>query len=203
MRTKPRPHVRWFTDRQWPERRNGKPRRRSPRQLVALRLHDFARLFRSRYGVELPDDDAGRDDLDPVIHHIASQPQAAKRARLWLDLWAPWLTLGEQRKIIADGIASARAWTADQLAWRYRLTMEERTMLGITTIGAVDQGKAARAKLRKERDRQRKANARRAAGAKPRREYEAGALAQLRPWEAAGMSRRTWYRKRGTGPATA
>lgn len=195
--------VRWLSTRQ----KRGRRTKVSPQQLVALRLTDFAQLFRSRYGTQLPDDDSGRDDIEPVLHHIAALPQPARRAAHWLEIWAPWLTLGEQRDLIASAIASARPWKADHLAWRYRITQEERTMLGLTTIGAVDHGKRARTKRRKDRDRERKAAARRAAGAKPRAEYEASALTHAKPWEAEGISRRTWYRRRardtGTGPATA
>lgn len=205
MAQAPRPaQVRYFSKRQ----KRGK-RRSSPRQIIPLRLNDFAILFRSRYaGIHLPNDDAGRDDLEPVIHHIAALPQAARRAHHWLGLWAPWLTLAEQHQIITDGIANARAWTADQLAWRYRVTREEREVLGLTTIGAIDQGKGARTKRRRDRDRKRKAEQRRAAGAKPRTEYEMNSKSRTKPWIDAGMSRATWYRKNRnseteTGPATA
>jgi len=40
---------------------------------------------------------------------------------------------------------------------------------------------------------------RRANGAKQRAEYETGSTTARQPWLAAGISRRTWYR-RGTGP---
>lgn len=198
-------NVKWFEDR---PRRKGK-RKASPQQIVGLRLHELARLLASRYrGTQLPDDDSGRDDIEPVLHHIAGLTQAARRAGYWLDLWAPWMDRAESQTIITAGIASARAWTADQLAWRYRVTREEREMLGLRTIGAIDQGKAARTQRRKHRDRQRKANARRAAGMLPRSEYEGAATERAKPWIAEGISRRTWYRRRaaqspnGTGPAT-
>lgn len=201
-----RANVKWFSTRQKPGRR----RKASPQQIVGLRLHELARLFAHRYrGTQLPNDDSGRDDIEPVLHHIAALTQPARRAGYWLDLWAPWLSRAESAEIVARCIATARPWKADQLAWRYRVTKEERTMLGLTTIGAIDHGKAARTKRRKERDRQRKAAARRAAGAKPRSEYEAATIERAKPWEAEGISRRTWYRRRtsanvsGTGPATA
>lgn len=77
-------------------------------------------------------------------------------------------------------------------------------MLGVTTIGAIDENKAARTKRRRMLDRQRKENARRAKGVKPRKVYEGQAVSATKPWEAEGVSRRTWYRRqRGTGPATA
>jgi transposase len=33
----------------------------------------------------------------------------------------------------------------------------------------------------------------------PREEYEAASLARRRPWEAEGISRATWYRRRAVG----
>lgn len=191
----------------WSRRAKPRGRKSSPRQILAFRLADFARLFRARYGVTLPDDDAGRDDLEPVLHHLAAMPQAARHCAQWLDLWAPWLSRAESREAIAKAVASPRGWTADQLAWRYRVTKEERTMLGLTTIGAIDQGKGARTKRRRECDRQRKTAKRRAAGAVSRSEYVQASIEHAKPWEQAGISRATWYRKRAreteTGPATA
>lgn len=47
---------------------------------------------------------------------------------------------------------------------------------------------------RRERDRTRDEAKRRAAGAVDRETYEANSLSSQRPWEALGMSRRSWYR---------
>lgn len=184
-------NVRYFSTRQ-----KGKRKRSTPMQIVALRIADLSTLFRSRYGAVLPDDDAGRDDIKLAVDHLAALAHPARAITRWLESWAPWMTLGEQRQVIADGIGKQRNWKADALAWPLRLTKEERTMLGITTIGAIDHGKAARRKRRKDRDRERKQAKRRAAGALPRDEYEAGSTEKRRPWEAEGVSRRTWYRRR-------
>jgi len=183
--------VRYFSDLQKAKRKLA-----TPMQIASLRIADLSRLFRSRYGVTLPDDDAGRDDIKLAVDHLASLPHPARAITRWLENWAPWLTLAEHRQIIADGIAGQRHWKADALAWRLRLTEEERRMLGITTIGAVDMGKAARTKRRRDRDRERKATKRKAAGAVPRREYEANSTEKAKPWIAEGVSRATWYRRR-------
>ena len=53
------------------------------------------------------------------------------------------------------------------------------------------------------RERQRDQAYRRANGAKPRARYEAESLARVKPREAEGISRRTWYRRRGTSPSAA
>lgn len=178
-------------------------------QLVALRLHDLAKVFRARYGNVLPDDDAGRDDLIVAVHHLACLPHPQKPIAQWLDLWAPWLTRAESKGIIGEALANPQRWKADQLAWRLRLTAEDRRMLGVTTIGAIDENKAARTKRRRKLDRQRKENARRAKGIKPRKVYEGQSISAAKPWEAEGISRRTWYRRQNalvppdTSPATA
>lgn len=194
----------------WSSRRKGRSSRKaSPQQIVGLRLWDFSRLLEYRHGRPMRDSEDSRDAIEPVIHHMAALTQPARRCAKWLRMWAPWLTLEEQDQIINRGIATARAWKADQIAWRYRVTVEERDMLGLSTIGAIDRGKAARTKRRKARDRDRKAAARRAAGMTPRAEYEAASLEHAKPWLEQGISRRTWYRRlakhssdTGTGPAT-
>lgn len=179
-------------------------------QLVALRMNDLAVLFRSRWGVTLPDDDAGRDDLLIALNHLACLAHPRGHIARWIEIWAPWLTAREQAEIVPPILANPQRWKADALAWRLRLTMEQRTMLGITTIGAVDMNKGARTKLRKQRDRERKARQRRAKGMKPRKAYELQSITAAKPWIAEGISRRTWYRRRagtsppnGTSPATA
>jgi hypothetical protein len=192
-------HVKWFEDR--PKKRRG---RRSPMQLVALRLNDLAVLFRARYGTELPDDDAGRDDLKIALNHLACLAHPRGHIARWLEIWAPWMTIAEQREIVPPILANPQRWKADALAWRLRLTAEQRAMLGITTIGSIDEGKAARLKRRREQQRARKEAIRRAAGIKPRKQYENQSAETDQPWHREGISRRTWYRRRanGTGPAT-
>lgn len=139
--------VKLYESRQRPRKRS----RASPCQIAALRLHDLARLFRARYGVTLPDDDAGRDDMMVAVNHLASLAHPKRRIENWLDLWAPWLSRAESQTIIAAAILEQHHWTADQLAWRMRLTDADRTALGITTIGAVDCSKSQRTKRRKAR----------------------------------------------------
>ena len=201
-----RANVKWFSTRQ-----KGKRKRRSPMQLVGLRLHDLAKIFRARYGNTLPNDDAGRDDLMVAVHHLACLAHPRGHIAKWLDLWAPWLTLAEHKAIIGEALANPQRWKADALAWRMRLTKEDRRMLGVTTIGAIDENKAARTKRRRALDRQRKENARRAKGIKPREAYEAQSVSAAKPWVAEGISRASWYRRKArettpqheTGPATA
>lgn len=118
-------------------------------QIAALRLADLAKLFHARYGHVLPDDDAGRDDLQIALAHLATLSRARHRMVQYCALWAPWLTMQQASTMMAEAFSAQQTWTADQLAWRLRLTMADRTTLGITTIGAVDYGKTARTRLRK------------------------------------------------------
>lgn len=174
-------------------------------QLVALRLNDLAKLFRGRYGHVLPDDDAGRDDLVVAINHLACLPHPQKPIERWLEIWAPWLTIAERKTIVQPILASPQRWKADALAWRLRLTADDRAALGITTIGAIDENSAARKKRRKLQARKRMAQLRRQQGSKSRKVYEDQSIEQASPWIAEGISRRTWYRRRkltllGTSP---
>lgn len=196
-------NVQWFSTRQ----KRKTLRRRSPMQLVTLRLNDLANIFRHRYGIVLPDDDAGRDDLEVAINHLASLARPRRHIADWIGLWAPWITAADQQEMVGKALANPKHWKADQLAWRLRLTAQERRMLGVTTIGAIDENKAARTKRRRMLDRERKALARRTKGAKPRKDYEAQSTEQASPWITDGISRATWYRRKretaDTGPATA
>jgi hypothetical protein len=189
-----RANVKWFSTKQKP----GKRKRPSPMQLIGLRMHDLCVLFRSRYGGRdlLPDDDAGRDDLAVALNHLACLAHPRKHIAAWIETWAPWLTAGEQRDIVPAILANPQRWKADALAWRLRLTMEQRTMLGITTIGAIDLARAARLKRRNKLERERRTRNRRVQGAKPRRQYEQESISRTKPWEAEGISRAQWYRNR-------
>jgi hypothetical protein len=171
-------------------------------QLVALRLHDLARIFRHRYGVTLPDDDAGREDLAIAINHLANLARPRRHIANWIDLWAPWLTAAEQRDMVGAAQANPQHYKADNLAWRLNLKAEERRMLAITTIGAIDENKAQRIKRRKMLDRQRKANARQVKGARPRKQYEEQSISSAMPWVEQGISRATWYRRKQASETT-
>lgn len=143
-------------------RRKARTRSRTAPQIATLRLRDLAKLFRARYGITLPNDDAGRDDLYVALCHIAMLANSRDRMGRYVEIWAPWLTVAEARKVIDHALTEPKRWKADQLAWRMRLTMADRTTLGITTIGAIDMNKAGRLKLRKRkaRDRERARRAR-------------------------------------------
>jgi hypothetical protein len=136
-------------------RRKARKRARTAPQIATLRLNDLARLFRARYGITLPNDDAGRDDLFVALSHLSMLSRSRERMARYLEIWAPWLTVAEARQTIDHALTEPQRWKADQLAWRMRLTAADRATLGITTIGAVDLNKAGRTRLRKRKARDR------------------------------------------------
>jgi hypothetical protein len=177
-------------------------RRRRPISIVALRLAELNRLLTDRHGGEvLADDDAGREDAVIVAHHLAgSGGDQSRKIAAWIALRAPWMAAEEVEAIIAAAIAKPRRWRADTLAKRLNLKEADRARLKITTIGAVDFDQAARRARQKAqkqiRDRQRAAAKRKSAGTISRADYLAAALTTIKPWAAAGISRRTWERRR-------
>jgi hypothetical protein len=168
----------------------------SAKLMTILRLCELERVFHYRYGGALPDDDAGRDDLVIVAHHIAHLDDAAARILSWARLWASWMPADELQRMIADVTARPRKFRADTLGWRLRLSSADRRALGLKTIGAFDQMTAQRALRRKIQRRAREHVRRRQRGAQPRADYEASSITRGRPWEALGISRRTWYRRK-------
>lgn len=182
-------------DRQWRRRRRKGSRTGGP--LHGLRLRDLEIILHHRWGPALPDDDAGRDDALIVLHHMVNQAvDPRRRMAQWLGQRCPWMSKLETAEIIARVVANPRRWRADTLAAKLGLTAADRARWQITTIGAIDLLKEQRAARRRERDRARKRRNRRAAGAQPRAEYLASIkVGAKRPWEAAGVSRATWYRQ--------
>lgn len=169
-------------------------KRREPFSITAVRVAELTRLFASRYGRTLPDDDSGRDDAYVMVNHLSLRPHAERRIPLWLGLWAPWMGEDEVKALTARVVDKPIRWRADPLGGRLNLVDVERQKLGITTIGAIDVDKAQRLERRKQKDRERKERRRRTDGAKPRAQYEAQSLSRIKPWEVLGMKRAKWYR---------
>jgi len=129
--------------------------------------------------------------------------------RNWCLRWAPWANI-HAASVLAPILSQIggrrRDLTADSCALLIKLTLADRWRLKIATIGSCDHSKAQRAKLSAQRkrvmDKERVAAKRRAEGARPRAEYEARSLSSTKPWEAEGVSRRTWERKRAKAVAS-
>ncbi|MGY3506316.1 hypothetical protein [Bradyrhizobium sp. USDA 4471] len=169
--------------------RNRRAKRSKFHKLANLRLRELELLFWHRWGRQLPDDEAGSDDLVVAFIHVrvvAQNPDAAIRG--WAATWAPWCVANELRDLMEQAF-NERLPMADELGKRLGLSDAERTLLGIKTIGAFDVLKEARAARRAQKDRERKAQRRLAAGVTPRHRSNA----KRKPWELLGMGRSTWY----------
>jgi hypothetical protein len=119
--------------------------------LAALRVAELNREFSDRYGGEiLPNDDAGRDDVTIMLHHLARRSgYPMQRIDPWLDARAPWL-VGHEREALLDRVfANPLRFKADTLAKKIGLTAERRARLRIKTIGAIDQTAAERKEARR------------------------------------------------------
>jgi hypothetical protein len=161
------------------------------RRIAVLRRRDFETFCRAS---DVPDD-GGLDWLEIAANHLAfiySKPGAMVAAVLrWRERFTPMVAVGTATELAERVIADPCMPKADELAHRLGLTMEMRTALKITTIGAVDMNKAERAALRRERNNAAKRARRAKAGAAP----HAASAARSEPWKAFGISRRTYYRK--------
>lgn len=167
---------------------------------VKRRVRDLEKTYGYYFGRPLPDDDNSRDLALIMCHHLAGAYDDPRHSiPQWLEAWAPWLSIVDARTMVADAIAKPRRWKADTLAWRLKLDDATRTRLGITTIGSVDVSREERAARREQRKYRRLLDRRRHSGIKPRAQYEAQAVSNAKPWLELGISRRTWYRRRGTG----
>ena len=72
-----------------------------------LLIGDLRRIFRHRYGVTLPDDDAGRDDLETCCSPHSVSPRAAERRCLEVEIFAPWMPEPRRRKAACRSISES------------------------------------------------------------------------------------------------
>ena len=182
-----------------------KRRRRTLKQQDFLfdrvRVRELSKLARLRHpdghgDYILPDTPAGRYLAIAIITHFQRRP--GKRGE-WLFQFcrerAPWLDPDE------IDVTQLRPCKAEKLGARLQLTAAERTAPGIVSIAPCDQTAEQRATQRKERRRQRERDRRRqkreAKGGMTRAQWEANSKSRGRPWELEGVSRATWYRRRG------
>jgi hypothetical protein len=180
----------------------------SPDQLMVIkRVREVRTVLVAHYGDTMPDDGAGRDDLALLLGYVmqANPGNAVPAMMAEARALAPWLTHDERRKLVEQVAATKPTkLTADAIADRLGVTNAERNKLGLTTVGACDLTRAERNKATRKRRTDAERDRRRRGGAVSREQYEARSLSQTRPWEAEGVCRRTWERRRAkavTSPA--
>ncbi|MFZ2075737.1 MAG: hypothetical protein WAV38_03605 [Xanthobacteraceae bacterium] len=162
-----------------------------------LRLGNLRTLLRARCGPTLPDDDAGREYLWELLLCISlgAEPEPEHKMANTVETFAEWMGATEARQLI-EQIARMpihlRKRTARQLGDRLRVSNRERERLKLWTIAPFDMTDKQLKEQRKAKDRARKRRLSRAVGRKPQER----SLSRQKPWESAGVSRRTWFRKR-------
>jgi hypothetical protein len=163
---------------------------------ITFRMAELFRYFNHLYGAApLPNDDAGRDDIKLMFQVLSTTTSPDHRMVDVARTWAPWLPEGELAALVADVVEHPRRFKADTIAVRLGITDDIRILLDLRTIGAIDRPAKQRKADREERARLAKEQKRRSA--------KIPSLAEMRvsrqkkqPWQAAGISRATWYRRR-------
>jgi hypothetical protein len=185
-------------------------RRKITFNLTTLRLREIERIIALRHSSCVPQTDDDDIYLVPVVQLLRRNLEKTMgmptsldvldRVKVWAERWAPTTPDERLEEIVSIAMSRPKLEKADVLGARLRLTDAERTYLRVRTIGACDVDKATRQRRSKHRKRERdkiKATAkRRKQGAKPRADYRARSLSHTVPWEAHGISRRTWERRR-------
>jgi hypothetical protein len=163
--------------------------------LPSLRTAELDRWFTHLYGHRLPDDDAGRDDVRIMAHHLAAiSPVKAPQLILnWISVRASWMAENEVAYLVEEVGRWPCRWTASELGKALGLTYDLRQQLRIRTIRAIDcLSKAAMTKRRKRRHAETEKARRRANGAA----NQSLSINRQKPWVAAGMGRTKWYEER-------
>jgi hypothetical protein len=148
-----------------------------------IRFGHVKRLLLDRYGVVLPDDDAGAEDLRILLHVEANAYQPERRDKVLLgeiELRAPWMPADEAQLASAIALKPLKV-TSEWLGLALNVNSATRERLGIWQIGAVDLDAKGRNERRRQRDRERKRQARHR---QPRAEYLANSKQQSQPWKA-------------------
>lgn len=165
-----------------------------------LRLREVEKVIKDRHGGMIPDAE-DTDDREICLDYLKAAAFSLSGQDMfnWCRKWAPWVREAELIDILAQASRRRRMMTADGVAGLLAVTWEHRTRLNLKTFGACDISKEERAKVarerKRERDRGKKAEARKARGCKDRESYEAASLSAVKPWKTFGMSRATWYRQ--------
>jgi hypothetical protein len=171
-----------------------------------IRFAHVKSVLRDRYHkYEVPDDDAGNDDLCIFLHVKASAHKPGGREKALyneITLWAPWMSAEEARKLAAEIAGNPIKFTSATLGQRLNLDSATRERLRVWQIRAADSNaeveKERKRERRRQQDRERKRRAR-----QPRAAYLAAVTKnserQTKPWIAMGINRATYYRRRAKG----
>ena len=156
----------------------------------------YSAIATSRGYFHFPDDDAGRGDLWLLVLNVSlAIAEPKKKMRHVIEMWAPWLKADEREAYIEHvwGLDFyERLMTAREIGERLGLTNAERERLKLWQFKPIDMTDEELVEHRKRKNNER----RRVKRAQTRDEYLAICLTATKPWQAEGISRRTWERRR-------
>jgi hypothetical protein len=164
--------------------------------LAVLRVREIEKIIASRHGRILPETDDAVIYVEAVAGAKSDQDIAA-----WCTVFCPWFSEAEIAAIESQAEKRKRMQGADAVAHDLRVCMEERTALGLRTIGAFDVDQSTRKKLMQERKRERDRTRMQVKRAADHGGDNAGSITEIQPWKAAGISRATWYRRVRQNPS--
>jgi hypothetical protein len=193
------------------ERQRKRRRNRDPFNYNEQRVQKLERLAHHRYGSTLPETDVGRNFVFAIaVHMIDAKTDRidVTRVRQLIDELAPWYDEDDTDRLIARIARKHYRLKGEKLAALLKITFEEMQtcdlfdVMGVTTATAppevVAEVLAQRRERKRFRDRNWQAKRRRATGALPREQ----SAERRKPWKLLGISRRTYYRRRGTNSST-
>jgi hypothetical protein len=193
---------------------------RPPEKLVRAKRREIAIRYRSRRGFDLDKTHCGcvrnqiealirfrhgtlpdTDDRSIYLREWAFHNLRSKRQELQLQALCCRLGASISPAEITEVVGyvqrrSGRKYSPRSVGKHLRLTDFERTMYGITNIEACDVTPQERRRERRAMRTLKRREQRRAEGIKPRAVYLETSLSRTKPWEAEGISRRTWERRR-------
>lgn len=110
------------------------------RSMAAIRLAELTKWYNDVHGAgaELEPCERSIEITRIFAHHMGGLPDAPRRIMAWVLSYAPWLEHIERERLISQVMQCPIKWSADKLAWKIRLTDDQRTRLKIKTIGAID-----------------------------------------------------------------
>jgi hypothetical protein len=123
------------------------------RSMAAIRIAELMRWLDDLIGqgVELDPSSATETIARVFVHHFVVLADGNRRAAQWLATYCPWISIADREYMITEANHCPIKWSADNLAWKIRLSDVKRTELKITTIGAINCNKDQRAIRRKQR----------------------------------------------------
>src|SRR5262249_36765413 len=128
---------RWSGTGQTKERQRMTTKRESlskDERIRRLRLGELKRVLLRRYGHELPDDDAGRADLELLLDVVSFARDARRRMKNIIETWAPWMDTAQSYELVENVLRKPvyeRKIKKDDLGAALNLTFLERQALSI------------------------------------------------------------------------